>query len=74
MLIILRVISSVIVIALAGYGLVTKNFVFLPFMVLFLGVFGLITGVLELKAKRKTSGIISILAAAFAFFVAIYTF
>ncbi|MGA3599401.1 DUF3953 domain-containing protein [Lysinibacillus agricola] len=43
-------------------------------MLLFLSVFVLITGFLELKAKRKTSAIISILAAAFGFFVAIYTF
>ncbi|MFF2755752.1 DUF3953 domain-containing protein [Psychrobacillus sp. NPDC058041] len=43
-------------------------------MLLFLGVFMLVTGILELQAKRKTSGIISILVASFALFVAIYTF
>ena len=53
-------------------GLVTKNIGILPFMVLFLDVFGLITGVLELKTRR--SRVISIMTAAFAFFVAIYTF
>ena len=71
---ILRIISSVIAFALAGYSLITKNFEFMPYMLLFLSVFVLVTGFLELKAKRKTSAIISILAAAFGFFVAIYTF
>ncbi|SFN11330.1 hypothetical protein [Psychrobacillus psychrodurans] len=37
-------------------GLVTKNNGILPFMVLFLVVFGLITGVLELKTRRKKVG------------------
>lgn len=71
---ILKVILSVIVIALAGYGLITKNFEFMPYMMLFLGVFMLVTGISELQAKKKTSAIPFILAAAFLFFVAIYTF
>lgn len=71
---ILKVILSVIVIALAGYGLITKNFEFMPYMMLFLGVFMLVMGISELQAKKKTSAISFILAAAFLFFVAIYTF
>lgn len=74
MLKIVRLISSLIVIALASYGLITKNFEFMPYMMLFLGVSILVIGVLELQAKRKTSAIISILASAFILFVAIYTF
>jgi len=62
---ILKVILSVIVIALAGYGLITKNFEFMPYMMLFLGVFMFVTGVAELQAKRKTNAISLILAAAF---------
>lgn len=65
---------SVIVIALAGYGLITKNFEFMPYMILFLGVFMLGTGVSELQAKKKTSAVFFILPAAFLFIVAIYTF
>lgn len=74
MLKILRIISSVIAFALAGYSLITKNFEFMPYMLLFLGLSVLVTGVLELKAKRKTSAIISFLAVAFAFFVVIYAY
>ena len=70
---ILKVILSVIVIALAGYGLITKNFEFMPYMIFFLGVFMLVTGASELQAKKK-SAIFFILAAVFLFFVAIYTF
>ncbi|MEX3625722.1 DUF3953 domain-containing protein [Viridibacillus arvi] len=74
MLKILRIISLVIAFALAGYSLITKDFKFMPYMLLFLSVSSLVTGLLELKAKRKTSAIISILAAALGFFVAIYIF
>lgn len=74
MLKIVRLISSLIGIALASYGLITKNFEFMPYMMLFLGVSILVIGFLELQAKRKTSAIISILASAFILFVAIYTF
>ncbi|QNK89589.1 DUF3953 domain-containing protein [Sporosarcina sp. FSL K6-1540] len=74
MLKILRIILSVIVMALAGYSLITKNFEFMSYMMFFLGVLMLVTGVAELQAKRKTNAISSILAAAFLFFVAIYTF
>lgn len=71
---ILRITSLVIGMALAGYSLITKNFEFMPYMILFLGVFMLVTGVSELQAKKKTSAIFFILPAAFLFFVAIYTF
>ena len=74
MLKILRVILSVIGIALAGYVLITKNFVFMPYMLLAMGLLGLVTGVVELQAKRKTSAITNFFAAAFVFFVAIYIF
>ncbi|MDI2588611.1 DUF3953 domain-containing protein [Psychrobacillus sp. NEAU-3TGS] len=74
MLKILRIISSFITFALAGYSLITKNFEFMPYMLLFLCVSVFVTGVLELKAKRKTRAIISFLAVAFAFFVVIYAY
>lgn len=62
---ILRTFLSAAVIALAGYSLITKNF---------LGVLLLFMGVSEIQAKRKTSTIIPILAPAFSFLVSIYTF
>jgi len=71
---ILRVSLLVIVMALAGYSLITKDFKFMSFMMFFVGVSMLVTGVAELQAKRKTNAISFILAAAFLFFVAIYTF
>lgn len=60
--------------ALAGYSLITKNFEFMPYMMFFVGVLMLVTGVVEFQEKRKSNAISSILAAAFLFFVAIYTF
>lgn len=74
MLKIVRMISSFIAFALAGYSLITNNFEYMPYMLFFLGVSVLVTGVLELKAKRKTSAIISFLAVAFTFFVVIYAY
>ena len=74
MLKILRALLSIIVIVLGSYSLITQNFEVKPYMFLILGMMFLITGSVELKAKRKTSAIISIFAAPFMFFVAIYTF
>ena len=71
---ILRITSLVIGMALAGYSLITKNFEFMPYLMFFVGVLMLVTGVAEFQAKRKSNAISSILAAAFLFFVAIYTF
>ena len=74
MLKVLRIILSVIVIGLAVYGKITNNFEFMPYMMFFMGLLMLVTGVSELQAKRKTSAICIFLAAAFLFFVAITTF
>ncbi|VDG97668.1 Uncharacterised protein [Lysinibacillus sphaericus] len=74
MLKVLGVVLSVIVITLAGYGLIIKNFEFMSYMFFFLGVFILSIGVRELKAKRSTNAIVSIIGAAFILFVSIYTF
>lgn len=74
MLKILRLLLSVFVIVLGSYSLITKNFEFISYMLLAVGVLSLVTGSLELKAKRKTSAIISFLAAAFLIFVFIYTY
>jgi len=48
---IIRAIFSIITIALAGYGLVTKNFKFMPFMMFSLGVTMLVAGLMELERK-----------------------
>ena len=64
---ILRIVTSGIVFGLAIYSIITQNAVYMPYMLLLLGVSVLIMGVLELKAKRKTSAIISFFAVAFLF-------
>lgn len=74
MLKILRILLSVIAIVFGSYALITENFEVMPYALIVLGVLSLITGSVEIKAKRKTGGIISIIAAAFTLFVAIYTF
>lgn len=74
MLKILRVLLSVIVIMLGSYSLITQNFEVMPYTFIILGMLFLITGSLELKAKREINAIISILAALFILFVAIYIF
>ena len=47
----LRIILSVIGMALAGYSLITKNFEFMSYMMFFVGVLMLVTGVAELQAN-----------------------
>ena len=74
MLKILRALLSITVIVLGSYSLIAQNFEVMPYMFLILGIIFLITGSVELKAKRKTSAIISILATPFMFLVAMYTF
>lgn len=64
MLKLLRILLSVIVIVLGSYVLITESFGIMPYLFLVIGVLSLITGGMELKAKRNTSAIISILAAA----------
>lgn len=73
MLKLLKILLSVTVIVLGSYSLITKNFNSMPFMLFVLGTLFLITGSAELKAKRRTNGIISLIAAAWLLFVAIYT-
>lgn len=53
MLEVLRIVLSVIVLALAGYSLITKSFEFIPYMILFLGANVLVTGLIELQKDKK---------------------
>ena len=71
---ILRVVLVVITFCLAMYVLLTNNYRFMPCMLLFLGLSGIVMGVSELKVGRKTSAILSFLASVFALFVSVYTF
>ncbi|MBY0121624.1 YczI family protein [Bacillus sp. S/N-304-OC-R1] len=70
----LRGIFAVIAFCLAGYSLITSKYQVMPYMLFFLGVMMLCTGISELKVKRKTNAIISFTASVFVLFVSIYTF
>ncbi|MCM3763136.1 DUF3953 domain-containing protein [Alkalihalobacillus oceani] len=68
----LRNILSVIVIVLAGYSLFTKNFEFMPYLMLIVSFTVLLTGVTELKKDKKAFlGYFNIFASLFVFFVSI---
>lgn len=67
---ILRIILVIIVIALSIYILISRNFELMPFMMLFLGAFMLLTGLAELQKDRKGFvGYMSIIVSLFIFFV-----
>lgn len=70
----LRVALVVITFCFAMYVLLTNNYRFMPYLLFFLGLFGIVNGVFELKVGRRTSGILSFLASVFAIFVSFYTF
>jgi hypothetical protein len=65
---------GIIVILLSGYGLITKNFVAQPFMMLALSAFILVGGIDELKQGKKPRGFISIVLSVFVFFVLVQSF
>jgi hypothetical protein len=70
----IRIILGIVVILLAGFGLITKNFVAQPIMMLSLSAFILAGGLDELKQGIKRRGYISIFLAVFVLAVAIQTF
>ncbi|WP_240335340.1 DUF3953 domain-containing protein [Paraliobacillus sediminis] len=68
----LRLILSIIVVALSSYGLLTGiPGVIIPYALFFLGIMLLITGVIEFQ-KRNANAINSFLVAGFSLFVSIY--
>ncbi|WP_306822133.1 YczI family protein [Mesobacillus foraminis] len=71
---ILRVIFSVIVAFIAGYGLITKNFEFQSYMMFFLSLMMLVMGLEEFRKERKVMGWISIVAFVFVLFVSLQGF
>ncbi|MGW6298983.1 DUF3953 domain-containing protein [Peribacillus butanolivorans] len=75
MLKILRIVFSIIVLILSGYGLITKNFELSSYMIFFLGALMLVTGLAELQKDRKRFwGYMSIIVSLYAFFVSIQGF
>lgn len=71
MLKILRIVLSIIVVILAGYALITENYIVMPYMMFFMGAMLVVTGIAEIKAERKQMGIISIIASIFIFYVSV---
>lgn len=74
MLKILQLIFSIIAVALAGYGLITKDFQFQAYMMLFLGLTMLCSGLQEFQKNKKGTGWLLIGVFAFLMFVAIQSF
>lgn len=70
----LRFILSVIVILIAGYGLITKNYEYQSYMILFLSLFMLVMGLDEFQQGRKSNGWINIVVFLFALFVSLQGF
>lgn len=74
LLTILRVLLSIIVVAIAGYGLMTQNFEFQAYMFLFLGLVMLVSGIQEFQKDKKLMGWLLIAVFAFLQFVFIQSF
>ena len=55
-----RIILAVIVIIMAGYGLLTENQLLQPYMLFFLGLMMLILGLEEFQKGRKVYGYLSL--------------
>ncbi|MFE6169021.1 DUF3953 domain-containing protein [Viridibacillus arvi] len=71
---ILRILFSIIALALAGYGLITKNFEFQAYMILFLGLTMLVMGIQDFKQGKKFTGWLFIIVFAFSLVVVIQSF
>jgi hypothetical protein len=71
---ILHIILSITVISLAGYGLITGDFKFQPYMMLFLSLTMLVMGLREFQKGNKGYGWLGTATFLFIFFAAIQTF
>ncbi|QFK71339.1 DUF3953 domain-containing protein [Pradoshia sp. D12] len=71
----LRIILSIGVLALAFFGLITKNFEYMPYLMMVLSFFILTTGLIELQKDKKAFwGYMSIGVSGFVFYVSIQGF
>ncbi|MBY0217859.1 DUF3953 domain-containing protein [Paenibacillus illinoisensis] len=71
MLVFLRIIFLIVAVAIAGYGLISNNFDFQPFMILALGLSILVMGLQEFKKNKKRQGWLMIIVFGFSLFVSI---
>ncbi|MEW9050486.1 MAG: hypothetical protein AB2392_04970 [Neobacillus sp.] len=65
----IRIILGIVVLVLAGYGLITQNFIAQPFMMLALCAFILVGGINEFKQGRKGRAFVSIAFSLFVFII-----
>lgn len=70
----LQIILSITVISLVGYGLITEDFKFQPYMMLFLDLTILVMGLREFQKGKKSYGWLSIVVFIFILFVSIKSF
>jgi ABC-type glycerol-3-phosphate transport system permease component len=71
---ILHFILSITVLSLAGYGFITDDFKFQPYMMLLLSLTMLVMGLREFQKENRGYGWLSVIAFVFIFFVSIQTF
>jgi hypothetical protein len=69
-----RIGLGIVVLLLAGFGLLTKNFIAQPIMMLSLSAFILVGGLDELKQGQKRRGYISIFLSIFVLAIVVQTF
>ncbi|MEW4428217.1 DUF3953 domain-containing protein [Paenibacillus pabuli] len=71
LLVFLRILFLIVAVAIAGYGLISNNFDFQPFMILALGLSILVMGLQEFKKSKKRQGWLMMIVFGFALFVSI---
>lgn len=74
MLKILQILFSIITVALAGYGIVTQDFRLQAYMILFLGLAMLFSGLQEFQKNKKVTGWMLVSVFAFSMIVVIQSF
>ncbi|MBT2289278.1 DUF3953 domain-containing protein [Paenibacillus albidus] len=74
MLMLLRILFSIISVAVAGYGIISNNFDYQPFMILALGLTMLVMGLQEFKQNKKRQGWLLMIIFALSIFVSIQGF
>ncbi|MFD9627359.1 DUF3953 domain-containing protein [Peribacillus muralis] len=67
---IVKIILALIVLGLSAYQLITENFV-IPYYMLILGAFMLVTGLVELQKDRKGGFLGCVIVSLFLFFVSL---
>lgn len=70
----IRYVLSPMIIIIAAYGLITKNFEYQSLMILLLGLMMLVMGVEEFQKERKTNGWLLVVVFLFSLFVSVQGF